>query len=354
MAVIPPRTQQITNALIDFRPLNQGVSNLGNALAQARNQENRAAIGEAAQGGNLAAARDMAMRGGYLNEGMAFGNALAQRKAQQDRLALARQKMAQGPKPTAAQQNFEYAQRNPAFAKYQQSLKRNTNVTVNTGEKAFHKEMGKSNAKFFQTTQVEGGKASKNLGQLRIMQKALSDPNLYTGVGGDWVQGVKKSLQAAGLKGIKGIESGEMAQRLSKGIALSHKGDLPGPLSNSDRQFLESLPAGLSKSAEGNRWLIELGVIDNQYKIDRAQAAREYMQANGGILDSGFYTVLGELNSRYVDQYSGLVDKLRGQTPAEPKSPLAGIPSVTSAEQWNSLQRGQKYLDPNGVERTKR
>ena len=81
MAVFAPPAQRITNALIDFRPVNQGVANLGNALARARNQENRGAIGEAAQGGNLAAARDMAMKGGYLNEGMAFGNALQRKQS---------------------------------------------------------------------------------------------------------------------------------------------------------------------------------------------------------------------------------------------------------------------------------
>ena len=81
MAVRGPMRQQITNALINFKPLESGIQNLGNALATARNRENLATIGEAAKGGNLAAGRDMAFEAGMAPLAMQFGNALAQREA---------------------------------------------------------------------------------------------------------------------------------------------------------------------------------------------------------------------------------------------------------------------------------
>lgn len=352
MAVFAPPAQRITNALIDFRPVNQGVANLGNALARSRHQENRAAIGEAAQGGDLAAARDMAMKGGYLNEGMAFGNALAQRQNQQQRLALAKQKMTQGPKPTAAQQNFEYAQRNPAFAKYQQSLKRSQNITVNTGEKSYDKELGKQNAKMFIDSQKAGSKAQATLNNLGVLEKAAADPNIYTGAGGNVVQELKKAAQSFGVK-VKGVGSAELVQSLSKEIAVNNKDKLPGPMSNSDRQFLVDMAPSLTKTPEGNRLIIGLGVLSQQYQLARSKAVRDYASANGGRLDAGVYQVLGQVDAQYGGQFSNLMSQLKSVPEDQPRSPLAGIPSVTSAEEWNRLQPGQQYRDPNGQIRTK-
>ena len=85
-----PIRQHISNALIDARPLAQSIQGAGNALANARNRENMATIGEAAQGGNLAAARDMALRGGYIQQGMQFGNALEARNARSRAAAATR------------------------------------------------------------------------------------------------------------------------------------------------------------------------------------------------------------------------------------------------------------------------
>jgi len=348
----PNRRADLRNALLDTRPLSQGLTNLGNALAERRQRMLNEQIGQAAAGGNLEQARDAAYEGGNLQAGMHFGNALAQRQNQKQRLALAEQKMAQGPKPTAAQQNFKYAQRNPAFAEYQQSLKRSQNITVNAGEKSYDKELGKQNAKMFIESQKAGSKAQSTLNNLRVLEKAAADPNIYTGAGGNVVQGLKKAAQSFGVK-VKGVGSAELVESLSKEIAVNNKDKLPGPMSNSDRQFLVDMAPSLTKTPEGNRLIIGLGVLSQQYQLAKAEAVRDYAAANGGRLDHGVYQVLGQVDAQYGGQFSNLMSQLKSVPEAQPRSPLAGIPSVTSAEQWNSLKPGQQYRDPNGQLRTK-
>jgi len=64
----PPMIQfNPRNALIDTQPLSDGISNLGNALAERRHRMNRAEIGKAAQGGNMEAARDLSFQHGYID-----------------------------------------------------------------------------------------------------------------------------------------------------------------------------------------------------------------------------------------------------------------------------------------------
>jgi hypothetical protein len=93
----PPRAMpNLQNALLDTRPVDAGLQNLGNALAERRQRMLSEQIGAAAAGGDLEAARDAAYRGGNLNAGMGFGNALAQRKMRNERLKLAQQQASQG------------------------------------------------------------------------------------------------------------------------------------------------------------------------------------------------------------------------------------------------------------------
>lgn len=106
----PRRMPNLQNALIDTRPVDAGLANLGNALAERRQRMLNEQIGQAAAGGNLEQARDAAYKGGNLQAGMHFGNALAQRRNQQQRLDLQRQKLAQGPGPASYGKNANYVQ----------------------------------------------------------------------------------------------------------------------------------------------------------------------------------------------------------------------------------------------------
>lgn len=82
MPFTPPRGPvSLPNALIDTSPVNQGLTNLGNALAERRKRLTVQEIGRAAQSGDLGAASQAAYGAGELGLGLQFGNVLAQRNA---------------------------------------------------------------------------------------------------------------------------------------------------------------------------------------------------------------------------------------------------------------------------------
>lgn len=80
MVFTPPRYVPPSNLAIDTRDLNQGFNALGNALAQRRERAAMEAIGQAAQGGNMNALRDEALRRGKVRLGIQADNALRARQ----------------------------------------------------------------------------------------------------------------------------------------------------------------------------------------------------------------------------------------------------------------------------------
>jgi len=351
----PPPNPSLRNALLDTRPIDQGMANMGNALAERRQRMLNEQIGQAAAGGNLAGARDAAYQGGNLQAGMTFGNALAERRHRQQSMDLQRKKMAQGSKPTAAQQNFEYSQRNPAFAKYQKSLKRGPTINVGAGEKKYDQTLGGEHAKLLSTSQKDGYKAQASLNNLMVLEKAAADPNVYSGKGGTLALDLKQLGQALGLK-VKGVGNAELIESVSKEIAINNKDKLPGLMSNSDRQFLVDMAPSLTKSPEGNRLIIGLGVLSNQYKIARAKAIREYAASSpDGRVDDGVYEALAKVDADYQGQFGSLMSRLKGMEEAAPRSPLAGVPRLTAGDRsvFDHLPSGARFIDPEGVQRIK-
>lgn len=246
-------------------------------------------------------------------------------KQQNALLDVERQKLARGPeRPWWAGQDGSI---DPAMQRYRELGRPQTNVNVtNAQESAYDKETGKLLAKYFVEGQEAAGKARNSIANMNIMRQALADPNLYTGTAGNTVQGLKKAAQTVFGVPVEGVASGEVVQNLSNKIALSFKDELPGPMSNSDREFLLTLPPGLTKSPEGNRRIIEMGLLNERYKLERARAANVYAKANGGRLDRGFFDQLEKIDERYAPQFANLVGQLRSSVQEPARSPMAGIP----------------------------
>lgn len=233
------------------------------------------------------------------------------------------------PKPTTMQQDYNFARsQNPnlTFEQFLGLRRQQTNINT-AGESAYEKEMGKSLAQEMQSSQKAGATAQSKMNRLRVLESALSDPNLYTGSGGQTVQVLKSAAQGLFGVPVKGVSSGEIVSNLAKEIALGNKDQLPGPLSNSDRDFLVSMAPGLQNSPDGNRLVIQLGMLSQRYQVARSQAARQYAAKNNGRLDSGYYAFVSQIDEQFAPQFSGLMDQLR-QTPTAPRAPTAGVPKI--------------------------
>lgn len=201
-----------------------------------------------------------------------------------------------------------------------------TNIDMKQ-ETSYDKKLGEELANEFVTANRTAATAQRDIASLNTMRQALADPNLYTGTGGNLVQGIKKGAETLFGVPVKGTSSGEIMQNLASEIAVSNKDKLPGPMSDADRQFLVDMAPNLTKTPEGNRLLIELAMEHKQWQVARAQAARNYAAKNGGRLNSGYYANVGDLDAQYDDKFKTILTRLRGMGQMAPRSPTVGVPA---------------------------
>jgi hypothetical protein len=251
------------------------------------------------------------------------------------------------PEPTAAMREFQYAQRNPQFAEYQDRT--NQPTVVMQGETAYRKERGSQLAKEYGQIQTDAQKARSRIGQLRQIDSLLSDPAVYTGTGAQTINALKRAGQTLFGMDFQGVDKAEAARRVVNEMALSFKSDLPGPMSDSDRQFLQEIPPNIGDTAQGRRLLVELMKAKEQRKIELAEMARNYARQTGR-LDDGWYEVAARYAERNPMFDSEMMERAREvAATAEQRSPYAGsYPQVQSAEDWEALEPGDYYFDPNG------
>lgn len=230
----------------------------------------------------------------------------------------------------------------PAYIASKRAGANQTTVNMPTQEKAFDKETGTQLAKDFVKAQQSIATSSRTLGMLKVMERTLDDPNLYTGTGGETVQGLKKMAGTLFGINVQGVSSGEVAANLAKEIALGMKDKLPGPMSNSDRDFLVDISPGLRNSPEGNRQIIKIGMLSKQYEIDRARAQIEYAKRNRGRTDVGVYDAINEVDARYGELFGKLIGELRGMRPEQNRSPATG---TGLQDPFGSLRQMYKGLE---------
>jgi hypothetical protein len=161
-------------------------------------------------------------------------------------------------------------------------------------ENEFNKATGKQFADRYVAMSDSAIKAQGNLASLAAMERALSNPNVYTGAGGEQIQTLRRIGVAFGAspEEINAVADGEVVQSVSRQLALmlrdpSSGAGMPGAMSDSDRTFLVSMVPGLPMSAEGNKRLIEVAKRVSQRQIKIAEMAEAYVAENGQ-LDGGF------------------------------------------------------------------
>lgn len=199
-------------------------------------------------------------------------------------------------------------------------------------ESAYDKEIGGLLAKEFVDSQKIASTASEGLGDLKVMKSAIDNPNVYLGTGGNQVQAVKKAAQTLFGVDVKGVPEGEIIQRTAAKAALGLKDNLPGPMSNADREFLMSLPANLTATPEGARRIVELGMAQKQWQIERAAAVRNYAGQNQGRLDPNVYQTLATIDGKWAGEMGRISQSLQAQVQAPPRAPTVGVPDALKSK----------------------
>lgn len=161
--------------------------------------------------------------------------------------------------------------------------------SIQTGDNAYQKQLGEDDAKRFIDFQKSGRSATGTIGSLNRMETLTSDPNFYSGTGGEAL--VLPFRQAVGSLGgdPKAAQPMEEFRALSSKAALDGMGGSLGTgFSNADRDFIVNQYPNLANTQEGNKARIEGLRKIEQRKIDIAKLARDYASKNKGRLDAGF------------------------------------------------------------------
>ena len=248
-------------------------------------------------------------------------------------LGLQKQQFARAsqPKPTSAVQNYQFAMKqNEAAGKplvpFTEWTRNNKKASVPVEENSYSKKIGEYRAKSYIEGQAKGAKARQDLNNLKVMEQAIQNPNLYSGTGGNAIHALKKTASSLFGMNLKGVQDGELVQNLSKTIAVSLKSNLPGPLSDSDRRFLVEMAPGLQNTPGGNQQIIALGMLQKRYQIALAQASSKYAAGPGkGRIDQGFDRYRGEIEAEYAQKFSGLIQSIKAAGVEPNRSPAAGV-----------------------------
>lgn len=129
------------------------------------------------------------------------------------------------------------------------------------------------------------------LANLDTLKSALSNPDVYQGSGGESVAYMKKLAGTFGVD-VKGVADADVAASLINKLTQESRtlnGGMPGSLSDRDLAFLKAANAGLDKTPEANKRIIEIYERLHNRNIEMNNDRLAYVQG-GKHLDEGFNT----------------------------------------------------------------
>lgn len=217
------------------------------------------------------------------------------------------------------------------------------NNSVNTGDNAYDKTINEANAKRFLDFQKQGQTAGSGLTSLDVLERAIQNPNFYSGVGAQSFALPLRQAVAAFGGDPKSAASMETFRAVSsKGALDAMGGSLGAGFSNADRDFVLNQVPNLGNTPEGNKELINVNRKILQRNQQVSQLARNYARNNGGRLDAGFDQVLAD--------YAEKNPLFKGQTQqAQPQRGGSNIPRVRSIDEVRGMSSGTQFYDPTGV-----
>jgi hypothetical protein len=187
------------------------------------------------------------------------------------------------------------------------------------------KASAKSNQEYGDSIASAAANANGMSGDVAELKRVYSNPAVYQGQGGDWVQSARKLYAGVtgDTSGAQNIADGDIARALSNKLALKLVQDtgsgklLPGSFSDSDRKFVQQMTTSLDNSPEANQRLLSI----YERSIQRAQEADLARQAHLQSSPDNIYRPsirgeIGALGSKWAAE-----DKARGE--AEAKAPAA-------------------------------
>lgn len=170
-----------------------------------------------------------------------------------------------------------------------------TNTPTHKGETAFQQGRGSAASNSMDAIRDAGSAANAALADAKMMD-ALIDQIDYVGFGSETLMNVQKVGRMIGLDIGDDVPAKEAATRLTAKLGLSLKSDLPGPMSDGDRQFLLSIPPNIATTRAGNKALV-------------------YMTMKRAEFDQAMHEALVQANPQTMQEYYAWENEYRRSQP---------------------------------------
>ena len=219
-------------------------------------------------------------------------------------------------------------------------------------DRGLDEDLNKLNTSIF-----EGAKSAyAERGLYNTVLAAVDNPQVDQGTLATATLGLRKTLTAFGIPA-GNTGPAEMLNALGGQIALKLRNadgaNMPGAMSDADREFLKSMSVSLGNSPQANRLLAQYYLGIQQRAIDLNDLRDAYVQKNGR-LDEGFRTEMANY-LRNADPTAKLKAEIAGQGSAA--APAAPAPAASAAapvrvstpEEASRLPSGTPILLPDGT-----
>jgi hypothetical protein len=232
----------------------------------------------------------------------------------------------------------------------------------NEAQKTAATEDAKVNSKKYENLVENGTKAQMEIPQLEMLQQQMNDPNFFSGAGEKYNLLYKRLKSAVGIDPDAAVPQ-EYLRKATAANVLSSLGALKGlgQIRVSEINMAREAAASPENSIPANKLLVEISKRTHQRNAEIAELAQDYKQQHG-TLDAGFdkkVTAYYKKNPLFTDAEIKDWHKAIGEQPKQ------GAPSNTSGPQKfaspadvhaaiadKRLQKGDKFVDANGVVRT--
>lgn len=206
-------------------------------------------------------------------------------------------------------------------------------------DKGLDEDLNKLNTSIFDNAKS----AYAESGLYKTVLAAVDNPNVDQGTLANATLGLRKALNAFGVNA-GNTAPAELLNALGNQISLKLRNqdgaNMPGAMSDADREFLKSMSVSLANSPDANRLLAQYYLAIQQRAVDLNELRGAYVAKNGRI-DEGFRTEMSNY-LRSADPTAQLRNELAGSG-SEPPPAAAGTSTptiVNSPEEAMKLPSG--------------
>ncbi|OLP60334.1 hypothetical protein BJF93_15365 [Xaviernesmea oryzae] len=196
-------------------------------------------------------------------------------------------------------------------------------------DRANDEDLSKLNTSTFENAK----NAYAERGLYKTVLAAVDNPTVDQGTLANAQLGLRKALNAFGVN-MGNTAPAELLNALGGQIALKLRNqdgaNMPGAMSDADREFLKTMSVSLQNSPQANRLLAQYYLAAQQRAIDLNELRTTYIQQHGRI-DEGFRTVMSDYLGT-ADPTAQLRSQLAGSAAPAP-APAARPRQSTTASQ---------------------